>query len=124
MMRMIHGYGTKFMVVRPYFPPGPYRAGMKRPEIDIADIEAVRTECTAIQRITPFVYWQSEVAYGREKAENIPTRGVTEQYQTIRNFFVEEGSFFGPIHVENGTPVVVLGQTLRLSCPTTPCPSK
>jgi len=113
MTRMVQGYGTQFMVVRPYAPPAKQRAGMGRVELDIDDIHAVRMECPHVGKITPFVFTHNaEVTYGAAQADDVPVRGVTEQYQTIRNFFVDAGRFFGPIDVERGAHVVVLGRTL------------
>jgi len=113
MTEKIRGYGTQFMVVRPYTPPEMHRRGMHRVRLDMEDIEAVRHECANIQRISPFVYTHNaEVMYGPEKATEIPMRGVSEHYQTIRNFFVDEGRFFGPVDVDNHASVVVLGRTL------------
>ncbi len=112
---MLRGYGTQYMVVRPHTPPALRRAGMSRVTLDMRDVEAVRTECKDVRRITPFVYSQVEVGYAGESAEDVPVRGVTEQYQTIRNFFVDAGRFFGPVDVENGTYVCVLGRTLLKS---------
>jgi len=83
------------------------------------DIDAVRTECPSVHRITPFVYTHDgEIKFGSETATGIPVRGVTEQYQTIRNFYVDAGRFFGPIDVETAAPVIVLGRTLlkHLQC--------
>ncbi len=116
---MVSGYGTKFMVVRPDYPRGFRGAGLGRVTLDMPDIDAVRTECSKIHRMTPFIYTHNgEVTFGREKADDIPVRGVTEHYQTIRNFFVDAGRFFGPIDVANGANVVVLGRTVleRLQC--------
>ncbi len=113
---MVRGYGTQFMVVRPYTPPERYRAGLGRVTLDLSDIEAVRVECDALSRLTPFVYTgEAEVVYGSEKAEGVPMRGVTEDYQTIRNFYVDAGRFFGPVDVETAAHVVVLGRTLLKS---------
>lgn len=109
----MRGYGTQFMVVRPYVPSEMRRHGMHRVRLDMDDIEAVRCECPNVQRISPFVFTHNaEVAYGPEKADQIPMRGVSEHYQTIRNFFVDKGRFFGPIDVENHASVVVLGRTV------------
>ncbi len=109
----LRGYGTQFMVVRPYVPPEMRRHGMHRVRLDLDDIGAVRHECPNVQRISPFVYTHNaEVTYGPEKAEDIPMRGVSEDYQTIRNFFVDRGRFFGPVDIENHANVVVLGRTL------------
>jgi len=109
---MLRGYGTKFMIVRPYWPSRRHSVGMGRVTLDVADIHAVRAECLDISRISPFVYTQALVSYGREVAEDIPIRGVTEQYQTIRHFFVDSGRFFGPVDVERGAYVCVMGRSL------------
>jgi putative ABC transport system permease protein len=119
MTKMVRGYGTKFMVVRPYWPGQEHRLGMGPVTLDLRDIEAVRTESPHIQRITPFVYTQqSEIVYGLEKATEVPTRGVTEQYQVIRNYYVDAGRFFGPMEVETAAPVIVVGRTVlkQLGC--------
>lgn len=109
----VQGYGTKFMIARPYTPPEKRRAGMGRVTMDIDDVHAVRAECPSLTSISPFVYTRdAEITYGSEKAETVPVRGVTEQYQTIRNFFVDAGRFFGPIDVEHHANVVVLGRTV------------
>ncbi len=110
--KMLRGYGTQYMIVNPYVPPAMRGRGMRRVTLNIRDIEAVRTECTDLRRITPFVFAQAEVAYASETAEDIPIRGVTEHYQTIRNFFVDAGRFFGPVDVDNGAYVCVLGRSL------------
>jgi putative ABC transport system permease protein len=119
MTEMVRGYGTSFMAVRPFAGSQQDRAGMRLTRLDIHDIEAVRTECPNVRRLTPFVYTgDAEVNYGEETAQNIPVRGVNEQYQTIRNFYVDAGRFFGPIDVETAAPVIVLGRTLlkHLQC--------
>jgi putative ABC transport system permease protein len=87
--------------------------GIGRVTLDLDDIEAVRTECSKVHRITPFVYTHDgEITYGNEKAEDTPVRGVTEHYQTIRNFYVDAGRFFGPVDVDNAAHVIVLGRSV------------
>ncbi|MFQ5414461.1 MAG: ABC transporter permease, partial [Phycisphaerae bacterium] len=113
MTDMVQGYGTQFMVVHPWTPAAHRRAGMRRVTLDMADIRAVRIECPDVDRITPFVYTSdAEIAYGAERTRDIPVRGVTEHYQTIRNFFVDAGRFFGPVDVETAANVVVLGRSV------------
>ncbi len=119
MTDMVRSYGTQFMVVRPYTWSSDRHAGMPHVSLDMNDIDAVRTECPSVHRITPFVYTHdAEITFGNETATGIPVRGVTEQYQTIRNFYVDAGRFFGPIDVETAAPVIVLGRTLlkHLQC--------
>ena len=120
MTNMVRGYGTQFMVVRPlnWF-EARHDERVKRIRLDMRDIEAVRTECPHVQRISPFVFHeQTEVAYGLEKATEVPLRGVTEYYQSIRNYYVDAGRFFGPMEVATAAHVVVLGRTLlkQLEC--------
>ena len=45
----------------------------------------------------------------------MPVRGVTEHYQVIRSFFVDAGHFFGPVEVETGAHVMVLGRSVLKS---------
>lgn len=109
----VRGYGTQFMVVRPWTPPELRRTGMREVTLDVDDIKAVRFECPSVNRISPFVYTHDAVvAYGTGKAEEIPMRGVSEHYQTIRSYFVDNGRFFGPVDVDRAAKVVVLGRTL------------
>ena len=119
MTDMVRGYGTQFMVVRPYYPPAVRRTGMGRVTLDMSDIRAVHAECHNVHRISPFVYTHdAEITYGAEKAADIPVRGVSEYYQIIRNFFTDAGRFIGPIDVENAAKVVLLGGTVlkQLEC--------
>lgn len=113
MTDMVRGYGTQYMVVHPYEPPQSRRAGMGTVVLDVDDFHAVRRECPNVSRISPFVYTRdAELVYGAEQAKEIPVRGVTDQYQTIRNFHVDAGRFFGPVDVDNAAQVAVLGRTL------------
>ncbi|MGB0715290.1 MAG: ABC transporter permease [Phycisphaerae bacterium] len=113
MTEMVQGYGTRFMIVRPYEPRTRDRVGTGTVTMDLADIEAVRASCDKLDRISPFVFTHNgEIVFGREKAADVPVRGVTEDYQVIRNFHAGAGRFFGPIDVENGANVIVIGRTV------------
>ncbi len=113
MTDMVQGYGTQFIMVRPYQASVSSRRGTQRVRLDINDIEAVRTECPAVRRITPFVYTHDgEITFGNEKVDEVPVRGVTEHYQTIRNFHADFGRFFGPVDIDVAAPVMVLGRTI------------
>lgn len=113
MTDMVRGFGTQYIVVRPYQPSQSQRTGMRAPTLDIEDVHAIRRSCPNISRISPFVYTHEGVlAFGQEEATEIPVRGVTEEYQVIRNFFVDEGRFFGPVDVDHAANVVVLGRTI------------
>ncbi|MCH8879636.1 MAG: ABC transporter permease [Planctomycetes bacterium] len=111
--QMMRGYGTQYMVVHPFFPRGRHAHGMGRLKLNMQDVSAVRAECADVSRLSPFIYTHNaEVKFGDEKAEQIPMRGVSEHYQTIRSFFVDAGRFFGPIDVGSAAQVVVLGRSV------------
>ncbi len=112
---MLRGFGTNIMFVVPWVPSGMDGRMMGTISMDLDDVRAVGAECDKVRRISPMLFFEGTVEYGRQKAENIELQGTTESFQTIRNFFVDEGRFFGPIDVDQGTYVCVLGrEILRL----------
>ncbi|MBI5764052.1 MAG: ABC transporter permease [Planctomycetes bacterium] len=112
MSKMLRGYGTKQMIVRSWTPQDEDAFGMGRVTLDMDDVRAVAAECPHISRITPFIFTETDVSYGRAKATQIAVRGVSEDYQVIRNYYADAGRFFGPIDVENSENVCVLGRTM------------
>jgi len=80
--------------------------------MDISDVRAVGAQCDKVRRITPLLFSQVTVEYSRQKVDGIDLRGATEQFQPIRNFFVDKGRFFSPIEVDHGAQVCVLGRGL------------
>ncbi len=115
---MLRGFGTNMMFVFPWYPSGMQGRMMGRVTMDIDDVRAAASECDKVRRVSPLVFMGSTVEYGREKVEGASVRGTTEQYQSIRNFFVDKGRFFGPIDVEFGTYVCVVGREIlkQLGC--------
>ncbi|HKQ48207.1 MAG TPA: ABC transporter permease [Phycisphaerae bacterium] len=112
MTNMLRGYGTQYMIVRPDIRWEDQALGLGTITLDAADIEAVRVECPDIRRLTPFVYSEmTTVSYGRATATDIPLRGVTAEYQTIRNYYVDRGRFFGPLDVQGSANVCVVGRS-------------
>jgi putative ABC transport system permease protein len=107
---MLRGFGTNMIFVVPHQPGGFRGRMLGRIEMDIEDVRAVIGRCDKVRRISPMIFSQVTVEYGHEKAENLQMRGATEQFQSIRNFFVDKGRFFGPIDVDNAEHVCVLGR--------------
>ena len=58
--------------------------------MDINDVRAVVARCDKVRRISPVIFSSVTIEYGREKVDNVEFQGATEQFQTIRNFFVDE----------------------------------
>lgn len=107
---MLRGLGTNMVFVIPQFPSGMRGRMMGRVFLDIDDVRAVSARCDKVRRITPMLFSGATVEYGREQAEGMDLQGATEQYQTIRSSFVDKGRFFGPIEVDEGALVCVLGR--------------
>ncbi len=106
---MLRGFGTNMMFVHPQQPPGMRGMMLGRVNLDIDDIRAVGAQCDKIRRISPMIFSSVTVEYGREKIDQSDLRGATEQFQSIRNYTVSKGRFFGPIDVDNATYVCVVG---------------
>ncbi len=118
MTEMLRGFGTNMLVVFPQFPSGPHGRMWGRVVMDVEDVRAVTAQCDKIRRISPLVFYSPTIEYGREKFDGAEMRGATEQFQTIRKYFVDKGRFFGPIDVEHSNHVCVLGRDIlrQLEC--------
>ncbi|MGB0715291.1 MAG: ABC transporter permease, partial [Phycisphaerae bacterium] len=94
---MLRGFGTNMIFVLPFEPGGMRGRMMGRVQQDIGDIRAITARCDKVRRITPLVFSNASVEYGREKVDDVEMQGSTEQFQSVRNFYVDEGRFFGPL---------------------------
>ena len=112
MSNMLRGYGTRQMIVRSWTPQKEDAFGMGRVTLTMDDIRAVTGQCPHVRRITPFVFTETNVTFGKAVATQIAIRGVSEAYQSIRNYYADAGRFFGPMDVEKSEHVCVLGRTM------------
>ncbi len=115
---MLRGFGTNMMFVVPWQPSGTQGRMMGRITMDIEDVRAAASQCDKVRRVTPMLFLSATIEYGREKVEDVPVRGASEQFQSIRKFYVDKGRFFGPIDIEFGSFVCVLGRAVmdQLGC--------
>jgi putative ABC transport system permease protein len=111
----LQGIGTNSLWV---YPQRIDRDSTQRAVLDLADLNAVAEQSTKLGRITPLVLSQCKVEYGRELAENMRLRGVGDDFQAIRNFYVDVGRYLSPTDMENTTQVCCLGRDLldKLHC--------
>ncbi len=110
MTDVLRDFGTNMIWVHPWRPPGQDGRRMGRVVMDVGDVRAVAARCDKVRRISPLVFTGATVEFGREKLDNVEVQGVTEQFQTIRNFYVDKGRFFGPIDVDRNSYVCLLGR--------------
>lgn len=109
---MLRGFGTNMIFVHPQTPGGMRGRMLGRVTMDIGDVRAIASRCDKVRRISPMIFNSVTIEYGREKVDDIQLQGATEQFQTIRNFFVDEGRFFGPMDVDTAAHVCVLGRDI------------
>ncbi len=81
-------------------------------KMTVNDLDYLRAEVPAIQRMSPEENKQSLVAYGA-RSTNYTVRGTYSSYQRIRNVEVAEGSFFGDQEDFTHTRVAVLGYDVK-----------
>ncbi len=105
---LLLGMGTNAMWVFPEYPPG-YRDLAIRPELTLGDIEEVERSCPAIVRTAPFLVRETRIKLGHREAK-AELHGTSADFQSIRNFFVTSGRFFGPVEVKGRHQVCVLGR--------------
>jgi putative ABC transport system permease protein len=104
----LRGLGTNAIWV---FPDRPNRFDTTplRAEMTLADVEEVEQSCTALDRISPLVIRQVKVTY-MDRDAKVDLTGAHENFQHIRNFYVEFGRCFGHLETDNRRPVCVLGR--------------
>ncbi len=110
MTGFLRGLGTNMIIVVPHFPGGMDGRMLGRVQLTIEDIRAVGSQCDKVRRISPWVFSRVTIEYGHEKVENVDLQGATEQFQTIRSYFTDDGRFYGPIEIDHGAYVCVLGR--------------
>src|SRR5205814_3195131 len=93
MSSMLRGYGTRQIIVRSWAREND-EFHMGRVTLTMDDIRAVTAQCPHVRRITPFVFQETSVTYGKAVATQIAIRGVSEAYQSIRNYYADTGRFF------------------------------
>lgn len=114
----LRGLGTNLMVVYPERQRGPHGEALGEAQMHIEDIYAIDEHAPAVRRTSPVVWARPAIEYGRRRLDAVTMRGTSEQFQPIRNVYVDAGRFFGAIDVENATQVCVLGREVlrKLEC--------
>ncbi len=106
----LKGLGTNAMWVWPERPPGDAGKTLGRVELDIHDIRAVESGCSALRVVSPLIVRQNAtLRVGRDELP-VPLEGVAAEYHAIRNFPVGVGRPFAVIDVEQAHHVCVVGR--------------
>ena len=90
----LRGLGTNLIVVYPEWIRGPRGEYLRPAEMDINDIRAIDAQATAIRRTAPRIVTRAVIEYGRQQINGVTLVCTNEQYQPIRNVYVDLGRFF------------------------------
>ena len=77
---------------------------------DMADVEAIRNDVSAIQ-VAPSVSTNATVVYGNAN-DTVSVQGTDNNYFTVRNHQVASGRMFEEAELRAGSAVCIIGQTL------------
>ncbi|MCC6995392.1 MAG: ABC transporter permease [Deltaproteobacteria bacterium] len=108
--------GTNMLVVRSGSTQtgGVRGGGGSQPTLTYADLEAIRTQTTAVTLASPSLRSNAQVlAEGQNWATSI--EGVSPEYFTIRSWGVTSGALFGQSDVDGSAKVAILGRTVVTS---------
>ena len=79
--------------------------------LTLDDAEAILEECYSVKNAAPVQSKKMQVKYG-SYSTNTTITGTTPDYQSIRNFNVEEGEFFSEEENSGGRRMAVIGRSV------------
>ncbi len=112
-LKQFERFGTNLLTVRPgQMRHGPVRGGMgSQQNLTWADAEAIAKECPSVVAVVPEVDTSAQVKAGNANT-NTRIAGVTENFPSVREFRLAEGTFFAAREVKARSKVAVLGPTV------------
>jgi putative ABC transport system permease protein len=109
----INNLGTNMIVVTPGSSnsAGVSQGAQAFPTLSLDDVDKIRKDSQYVSAVSPVVVSRGQVvAQGGNWRTQV--NGVDPDYQTIRNWEVDDGAFFGPDDVQGQRMVAVLGRTV------------
>jgi putative ABC transport system permease protein len=102
--------GTNLLFVRPGSRSfrGVHQGGGSFVNLTVEDAKVIQEKCDDVKYVSPSVSGRAQVVYGN-KNWNTSIQGAGEAYTEIRNWPLEEGTFFDETHVKAAAKVCVLG---------------
>ncbi len=90
----------------------PWWKYMSRPVPNLDELEAIRSKAQTISAVAFLVEANVTFKYGSASAENVKISGVSEQYDQIKRFEIQQGRYFTEAEMHAGRGVVVIGATV------------
>lgn len=81
-------------------------------EFTLKDAEKLEAESPYIARISPYIYSQTNVKYGKE-TKSTRVFGTDENYLAIQGMKMEEGRFLSALDIEKNDKVVAIGAAVK-----------
>ena len=109
----INNLGTNMIVVTPGSSntAGVSQGAQAFPTLQVADVDKIRSEGQLVSAVSPVVVSRSQVVAQSGNWRTL-INGVDTDYQTIRDWAVDDGAFFGADDVRGQRSVAVIGQTV------------
>ena len=109
----INNLGTNMIVVTPGSSNtgGVSQGAQAFPTLQIADVDKIRSESQYVSAVSPVVVSRAQVV-AQTGNWRTAINGVDTDYQTIRDWAVDDGAFFGADDVRSQRMVAVLGRTV------------
>ncbi len=108
----ISSLGSNLLIVMPGQRPGPSRDRTSAPAFKLADVQAVQTQISGIRALAPTVGSSVTAVW---MSNNWPTQatGTTNDYFVAGNWTLASGRRFRDTEERAGSPVAVIGETVR-----------
>ncbi|MFP4557510.1 MAG: ABC transporter permease [Bacteroidales bacterium] len=90
----------------------PWWKYMNRPQPSLDDLEEIRSRSQTAEASALMVSFRSLVTFNGNSAPNTTIMAVTDLYEDIRSFDIQDGRYFTPFESGSGRKVVVLGNDL------------
>ena len=119
MTELIQGLGPNFLWIHSQRPPGDEGKRMGRIELTYAEAMAMPANCPAIQEVSPVGGGGGTIQF-RGTEHSAQVLGTTPAFQTVRNWYADEGRFFNRLELETRKDVVIMGRETVRKLDTTP----
>ncbi len=85
---------------------------IKRPQVSERDYEAVIRKSTRSEAVSLQASQRVKLEYRSNVANEIPLAAVSQNYENVRSFEIEEGRYFSKFEESSGKNVIILGAVL------------
>ncbi|MEP6946729.1 MAG: ABC transporter permease [Acidobacteriota bacterium] len=86
-------------------------ADLGRRTLTVDDVNAIKVEVPTVALVSPIVSSRAQIVFGNANW-NTSVQGVSDQFQAIRLWKVQDGAFISDSDVQTEARVIVLGQTV------------